>query len=147
MTASPVSGMSEGGQLALWGMRHLMLALLQCRPLPLSVLRAFDVVGGARSSRALAALLLLIARDADRPLQIHPPCCRELSADEESIAAVLTAVTGGGLGLGPCWRALLDGQPSAALRRHARSIGEAFRAAGLRIELFAEAPSLSASAG
>jgi hypothetical protein len=41
-----------------------MVATMRQQPVPLSVLRAFDVVGGARLSRALAALLLLAARDA-----------------------------------------------------------------------------------
>jgi hypothetical protein len=70
-----------------------------------------------------------------------------LSADEESIAAVLTATTRGGPAApAQHWRALLGGEPSAALLRHARTIGETFRASGLRIELCPDAPGLAPSA-
>lgn len=115
-----------------------MVATLQGRPVPLSVLRAFDGVGGARLSRTLVAMLLLTARDADRPLQILPPCCRELSADEEGIAVVLTAMTREPAAMAAHWRALLGADPSRALLRHARAVGAAFKAAGLQIEIGAE---------
>ena len=78
------------------------------------------------------------ARDADRPLQILPPCCRELSPDEEGIAVVLTAVTREPAATATQWRALLGTEPSRALLRHSRAVGIAFKAAGLQIEIGAE---------
>ena len=39
----------------------------------------------------MVAMVLLAARDADRPLLIHPPCSGKLSIDEETIVRALAA--------------------------------------------------------
>jgi hypothetical protein len=128
--------MSEGGQLAIWGMRHGMVAMLQGRAVPLSVSRSFDSVGGPRICAALAALLLVAARDADRPLAIFPPCCQELSTDEENLARVLTALTRNSSAAALAHlRAPIGGEPSAALLRHARIVAERFKTVGLMVGL------------
>jgi hypothetical protein len=126
--------MSEGGQLAIWGMRHWMVATLQGRAVPLSVSRSFESVGGPRIYAALTALLLVAARDADRPLAIFPPCCKELSRDEETIARVLMALTRDSTHAALAHlRALTGAEPSAALLRHAKSVAERFRSVGLSV--------------
>jgi hypothetical protein len=132
VTPAVFGRMSEGGQLAIWGMRHWMVATLQGRSVPLSVSRSFESVGAPRIYAALTALLLVVARDADRPLAIFPPCCQELSADEESIARVLTALTRNSTAAAIAHlRSLVGGEPSAALLRHAKSVAERFEAVGL----------------
>jgi hypothetical protein len=124
--------MTEGGQLLVWGMRHWMVATLQGRGVPLSVQRSFETVGGPKAYPSLTALVLLVARDADRPLAINPPCCQELSADEESIARVFTALTRNSSAAAMRHlRALLGGEPSAALQRCAAAVAERFKAVGL----------------
>jgi hypothetical protein len=124
--------MSEGAHLMIWGMRHLMAATLQRRAVPPSVSRAFEPVGGSAVYRRMTALLLLTARDADRPLLIQPPCSPVWSADEESLARVLGALTRHSSALAQ-WRTLLGRAPSASLQRYARAVGESFSAAGLSI--------------
>jgi hypothetical protein len=127
--------MSEGGQLLTWAIRHLMIATLARQPVPVSVLRVFDALGGARLSRALTSVLLLAARDADRPLNIHPPCCQELSFDEQGlIAALATAPRNAGPASRGDWRRLLDAEPSTALLREADAVGACFRLAGLPLD-------------
>jgi hypothetical protein len=134
VTPAVFGRMSEGGQLAIWGMRHWMVATQQGRAVPLSVSRSFESVGGPGIYAALTALLLVAARDADRPLAIFPPCCQELSADEESIARVLTELTrDSSTAALPHLRALTGRDPSAALLRHARSVAERFMSVGLRV--------------
>jgi hypothetical protein len=125
--------MSEGGQLLIWGMRHWMVATLEARRVPLSVLRSFEAIGGARVYRSLTAMLLLAARDADRPLKIHPPCCGELSADEVEIARILAALSNDTPAAAAHFRALLGREPSAALRRYAKLIAARFKAVGLGV--------------
>ena len=68
-------------------------------------LRGVDGVAARRGTRRRSA-----ARD------LSPPCCQELSVDEESIARVLTAFTriSGAAALAHL-RALIGGEPSAAL--------------------------------
>jgi hypothetical protein len=127
--------MSEGGQLLTWAIRHLMIATLARQPVPVSVLRVFDALGGARLSRALTSVLLLAARDADRPLKIYPPCCPELSVDERAlIAALATAPCGSAPASRGDWRRLLGAEPSTALLREANAVGACFRLAGLPID-------------
>ena len=132
--------MSEGGQLLTWAIRHLMIATLARQPVPISVLRVFEALGGARLSRALTSVLLLAARDADRPLKIHPPCCPELSFDEQGLIAAL-ATAPRGANPTPCgdWRRLLGTAPSTALLREADVVGACFRLAGLPIDGFGAA--------
>ena len=118
----------------LWGMRHWMVATLQDRGVPVSVLRAFEVVGGTAVYRQITAMLLLVARDADRPLLVHRPCCAELSADEESIARVLAAFTCDSAAAARLQlRALLGAEPSASLQRYASAVAESFRSVGLSV--------------
>ena len=134
VTRAVFGRMSEGAQLAIWGMRHWMVATLQGRAVPLSVSRPFESIGAPRVYAALTALLLVAARDADRPLAIFPPCRQELSSDEESIACVLTALTRDSSAAALVHlRTLIGGEPSAALLRHAKSVAERFEAVGLRI--------------
>ena len=126
--------MSDGGQLLIWGVRHWMVAMLQHRSIPVSVARSLDAAGGANSYASLTAFVLLAARDADRPLAINPPCCQELSADEENIARVLTALTKDSLPTAlVSLRALIGGEPSAALQRHAKLLADRFAALGLGV--------------
>lgn len=126
--------MSDGGQLLIWGVRHWMVAMLQRRSVPVSVARSFDGASGANAYASLTAFVLLAARDADRPLAINPPCCQELSADEENIARVLTALTreSSPVALG-FLRSLIGGEPSAALQRHAKRVADSFAAVGLTV--------------
>jgi hypothetical protein len=128
--------MSEGGQLLIWGLRHRMVAMLQGRPVPLSVARSVDGAGGSDTYAALTAFILLAARDADRPLAINPPCCPELSADEENIARALAALTrkSTSAALGAL-RALTGREPSAGLHRAASAIAERFSSVGLNLGL------------
>jgi hypothetical protein len=135
VTPAILNDMTEGGQLLVWGMRHWMVATVQARHVPDSVLRSFDAIGGSRLYASLTAMLLIVARDADRPLLIHPPCCRDLSADEECIASVLAALTHDSPAAAARFRALLGCEPSAALRRHAQWIARRFQAVGLGIGL------------
>lgn len=133
--------MSEGGQLLIWGVRHWMVAMLETRYVPPSVLRSFEAIGGSRFYRSLTALVLLAARDADRPLKIHPPCCGELSPDEEGIARVLAALTNDSPGAAAVhFRALLGREPSTALHRYAKVIAARFKAAGMTVGFGASPP-------
>jgi len=139
MNPAALRHLTEGGQLLLWGVRHWMVAMLQLRAVPPSVLRAFEVAGGGKLCEAMSAMLLLAARDADRPLVIFPPCSQELSCDEERLARILAAMTAESPRVaGGHWRALLGAEPSAALSRCARLVAEAFRCSGLRIALLDE---------
>jgi hypothetical protein len=134
MSAAAFSHMTEGGQLLVWGVRHWMVATLQGRCVPLSVQRSFETVGGPRAYPSLTAFVLLVARDADRPLAINPPCCQELSADEENIARVLTALTrDSSVAALRQLRVLLGAEPSAALQRCASAVAERFKAVGLMV--------------
>jgi len=132
---SPVfTRLTEGGQLLIWAMRQWMVAMLQRRCVPVSVMRSFETVGGARVFRSMTAMVLLAARDADRPLLIHPPCREELSADEERIAEVLAALRRGSITAARVHLcALIDDEPSAALQRHAQIVADCFRCAGLPV--------------
>jgi hypothetical protein len=147
VTPAVFGRMSEGGQLVIWGMRHWMVATLQGRAVPLSVSRSFENLGGPRIYAALTALLLVAARDADRPLAIFPPCCQELSADEEQIARVLTALTRNSSATALAHlRTLIGGEPSAALLRQARAVAERFVAIGLWVGVLeAESPESAAA--
>ena len=117
----------------IWGMRHWMAAMLQTRPVPASVMRSFETVGGTQAFRSMVAMVLLAARDADRPLLIHPPCSGELSIDEETIARALAAFAEKSFAAARLHlRVLIGGEPSAALERHALIVADCFRSAGLR---------------
>lgn len=48
-------------------------------------------LGEPKAFNLIGALELLAARDADRPLTIHPQCAAELSADEWILVRALTA--------------------------------------------------------
>ncbi len=134
MSRAVFARMSDGGQLLIWGIRHWMIATMRGRPVPISVARAFDGAGGANAYGALTAFVLLAARDADRPLAINPPCCQELSADEENIARGLTALTGDAASSAlASLRALIGGEPSTALLRYAKLVAERFAAVGVGI--------------
>ena len=148
VTPTDFNRMSEGGQLMVWGMRHWMVATLQARDVPVSVLRSFEAIGGARLYATLTAMLLIAARDADRPLLIHPPCCGELSADEEHITRVLAALTHDAAAAAAVhFRALLGREPSAALARNAKLIAGRFKAMGFGISVgtFAHCGDLAAA--
>jgi hypothetical protein len=123
--------LSEGAQLLTWAIRHLMVATLRREPVPISVLRVFESLGGASLARALTAVLLLAARDADRPLVIHPPCCADLSLDEQRLVAAICVDDGRATRLG--WRALLETVPSAALLREAAVVARCLRHAGVAV--------------
>jgi hypothetical protein len=128
--------LSDGGQLLIWGIRHWMVAMMQGRAVPVSVARSLEAVGGASMYRSLTEMVLLAARDADRPLVIHPPCCHELSADEASIVRALSAYPGGATSAACVHlRALIGGEPSGALGRSVQGVARAFHSAGLRIEV------------
>ena len=134
MTPAAFGRMSDGGQLLIWGIRHWMTAMLQGRPVPVSVARPFDAASGANAYGALTTFVLLAARDADRPLLINPPCCQELSGDEENIARGLTALSMDSPSAAlVSLRALIGGEPSAALLRHAKLVAERLAAVGLGV--------------
>jgi hypothetical protein len=133
MTPAVFARMSDGGQLLIWGVRHWMVAMLQRRPVPVSVARSFDSAGGANAYASLTAFVLLAARDADRPFAINPPCCQELSPDEENIARVLTACTKNSSSALGYLRALIGVEPSAALQRHAQLVADRLAAVGLGV--------------
>jgi hypothetical protein len=133
--------MSEGGQWLIWGVRHWMVAVREARYVSASVARSFEAIGGRRFYHALTALVLLAARDADRPLIIHPPCCAELSSDEESLARILAALTNGSPSAAAVhFRTLLGREPSTALRRYAKAVASRFKAVGMTVA-FGAAPS------
>jgi hypothetical protein len=96
------------GQWLIGGARRAAVAL--------SDSQCVSAVGNSGSMTAVLALLAVAARDADRPLRIHPPCAPELSEDEEYLARALEWC-----GAGFESRArfylyrLIDGAPSAAL--------------------------------
>ena len=133
-TAAVLADMSDGGQLLIWGIRHWMVAMTHSRAVPVSVARSFDGAGGADVYASLTAFVLLAARDADRPLAINPPCCQDLSLDEENIARVLTALTKSSSPAAVGFlRVLIGGEPSAALQRHAKFIAERFAEVDLTV--------------
>jgi hypothetical protein len=134
VTPAVFARLSDGAQLLIWGVRHWMVAMLQGRTVPVSVARSFDEPGGSNAYASLTAFVLLAARDADRPLAINPPCCQELSADEENLTRVVTALTNDApsAALGRL-RSLTGGEPSAALQRHAQLVADRFAAVGLSV--------------
>lgn len=107
--------LSEGARLLIWGVRHWMVALLSNECVPISVTRRFATTGDGGFG-AIVALTLLAARDADRPLRVFPPCCAELSEDEQRIAYAFDCVRLGSL---PAAREhlqrLIGRRPSCAL--------------------------------
>lgn len=124
--------LSEGAHLFLWGARHWMVAMLGRQCVPLSVMRVFELVGEPADFSDVAAVVLLAARDADRPLAIQPPCSPELSADEEALTRAIAA------GIDPevtreRLRALAGCRPTVALVRAAVRLASSFRAAGLAV--------------
>lgn len=129
LSAAAITELSEDAQLIVWSMRHCMVSTLQERVMPNTAQRACAPFGRTILYPRVTALLLLAARDADRPLLIHLPCIRELSPDEQRIARVLAALTHG-TSPDADWRALLGRQPSASLDRHARALADGFRASG-----------------
>jgi hypothetical protein len=134
VTPPVLARISDGAQQLIWGARHLMIAMLQGRSVPASVSRSFDGAGDTNAYASLTAFVLLAARDADRPLAINPPCCQELSSDELNIARALCAFTkdSSSTAFG-CLRALIGGEPSAALCRQATLLADHFAAVGLGV--------------
>lgn len=131
--AAPGLGdLSEGGHLFIWGVRHWMVALLCRTSVPLSVSRVFDLLGEPAAVSLLASFVLLAARDADRPLVVHPPCSGDLSADETALTLALAAGRDSRVArqrLGE----LVGCPPSASLIRSAVALATSFRAAGLEV--------------
>jgi hypothetical protein len=116
MSDTCFSRLSEGGQLLVWSMRHWMVALVRNQRVPDNVLRSLDAIGDATLFRAITALVLLASRDADRPLHVFPPCCSELSEDEQRIASAFDCVRAGALANASTHLTRLIGrQPSSAL--------------------------------
>lgn len=113
----------------------MMIAILHGRSVPASVSRSFDGPDSTNAYASLISFVLLAARDADRPLVINPPCCQELSSDEVNIAAALSALTRDSSCALGCLRALIGGEPSAALCRQAALIADHFAAVGLGMGL------------
>jgi hypothetical protein len=122
---------SDGGHLLIWGVRHWMLANATRSAVPPSVQRVFEMLGEPSALSLLTALLLLTARDADRPLVIHPPCSQDLSADEFVLARAVAA----GANPTEARRRLRDlgCDASAALSRSLAALAERFRAHGLTV--------------
>jgi hypothetical protein len=116
MSDTCFSRLSEGAQLLVWSMRHWMVALVRNQRVPDNVLRSLDASGDARLLSAITALVLLASRDADRPLHVFPPCCSELSEDEQRIASAFDCVRTGALATANAHLTRLIGrQPSGAL--------------------------------
>lgn len=97
MSAPCFSRLSEGEQFLVWSMRHWMVALVRRQSVPDSVLRVLDAIGRRDLFCTITLLVLLISRDADRPLQVFPPCCSELSLDEQRIASAFDCARAGAL--------------------------------------------------
>jgi hypothetical protein len=116
MSGASFSRLSEGGQLLVWSMRHWMVALVRNQRVPDNVLRSLDAIGDASLFGAITALVLLASRDADRPLHVFPPCCSELSEDEQRIASAFDCVRAGAVASASTHLTRLTGrQPSCAL--------------------------------
>jgi hypothetical protein len=123
--------LSDGGHLLIWGIRHWMVANRASSYVPVSVRRVFEMLGEPAALPLLAALLLLASRDADRPLVIHPPSSRDLSADEDTLARAVAA----GANAAQARRCLdrLGCDASAALLRSLAGLAERFRSQGLAV--------------
>jgi hypothetical protein len=123
--------LSDGGHLLIWGVRHWMVANLTGAHVPVTVRRVFELLGEPSALPLIAALLLLAARDADRPLVIHPPCAQELSPDEAALACAVAA----GANSAEARRRLrcLGCEASAALLRSLAVLAERFRTQGLAV--------------
>lgn len=139
-----MSELSDGGHLLIWGVRHWMAANLTGSHVPLSVKRVFELFGEPSALPLVAALPLLAARDADRPLVVHPPCAQELSRDEAILARAVAAAANPA----EARRRLscLGCDASAALLRTLAVLAERFRAQGLEV-IGPHAPHLPAAAG
>ena len=105
---------SEGARLLIWGIRHWMVALLHDECVPVSVTRRFASAGDGAFG-AIVAMTLLAARDADRPLRVFPPCCAELSEDEQRIASAFDCIQGSLAAAHEQLQRLIGRNPSYAL--------------------------------
>jgi hypothetical protein len=127
-----VADLSDGARLLIWGMRHWMVATVGAAPVPATVRRVFELLGGS-SWPMVAALLLLAARDADRPLVILPPCSPQLSADEDALTRAVSFA--GNVGEARSCLRLCGCNASAALLRALAALAERFRVNGLVVAL------------
>jgi hypothetical protein len=120
----------------IWGMRHWMVATVGRGRVPVTVQRVFELLDPSSLS-LLAVFLLLAARDADRPLVIHPPCSSQLSADENGLARAV-ALAGDSYAAQRCLAAL-GCAASGALLRTLAALAERFRAGGLAVAVAPQA--------
>lgn len=113
-----IDRLSEGARLLIWGVRHWMVALLCNERVPASVTKEFAATGEGGFG-AIVAMMLLAARDADRPLRVFPPCCAELSEDEQRLASAFDCARQGSLAAAQDQLSRLIGRrPSCALLEH-----------------------------
>ena len=116
MSEAGFDRLNEGTRLLIWGVRHWMMALLRDERVPTHVTRLFATAGD-RGFAAVVAMTLLAARDADRPLLVFPPCCADLSEDEQRLASAFDSARRGWLAAADAHlRRLIGGPPSGALR-------------------------------
>jgi GNAT superfamily N-acetyltransferase len=114
--------LSEGARLLIWGVRHWMIALLRGDRVPARVTRLFATAGESGFG-SVVAITLLAARDADRALRVLPPCCADLSEDEQRIAAAFDCARRGSIAVADAHLGrLVGGRPSSALLERVRDV-------------------------
>jgi hypothetical protein len=129
-----MNSIGESGRLLIRGMRYWMMFFVHGSSISSSVSRSFAPLGDRYVLRSIAAALILAARDANRSLRVHPPCCSELSTDEREIALALECYVRGLPSAGDDYlRRVVRAAPSRALTQHIRRIAGRFKAAGLGV--------------